>query len=632
MRLILYYRRLSIRNKVTLIISLFGLLLISFYTLYSYSSEKKLLNDSINEKLRMAAHSVNSLYGKEFHNRITNRNSITQEENIKNTDRLNILAQNLGVEYIYTVVMENDSVFFTSGNTNEEDIREKGYDPFYFHYPDAGEMLIQSFLNNKICFEEYTDSYGKFRSIYIPVKNSEGRTYVAGADISIDKIDDILNTVLIKAAGSGVAIFILFLGIISVAVKYITRPINRLAEESKEITLGKLDTPITVTSEGEIGLLSGSVKQMVESLKNHMQIMAGEKAGIQLKIEEAVNESEKQKDYLEKSVNDVLEKMNLFAGGNLSVKLIPICNDKIGELFNSFNSMVNEFSSIISDVKETIDTVAEKSAEISASTEQMTAGANEQVTMTSEIAQSVEAISKNIIGNASNASEAAANSRHAGEIAESGEIVAEDNYKSMSHVAEIINNSASMVKKLGESSLEIGSIIEVIEDIAEQTNMLALNAAIEAARAGSYGRGFAVVADEVKKLSDRTTRATKEISGMIKQIQLNTHIAVNSIIKGTEEVEEGKQLTLKAKESLCEIKKANIQVVKGISVVASSGEEQSKAIEIISSDIESITRVTNQNAVSVQRVARSSEDMNNLTNKLRSKINRFRVKPESVAV
>ncbi|MCL6097096.1 MAG: methyl-accepting chemotaxis protein, partial [Bacteroidetes bacterium] len=176
-----------------------------------------------------------------------------------------------------------------------------------------------------------------------------------------------------------------------------------------------------------------------------------------------------------------------------------------------------------------------------------------------------------------------------------------------------------------KSSNEIGEIVQVIDDIADQTNLLALNAAIEAARAGEQGRGFAVVADEVRKLAERTTKATKEIATMIRQIQKDTEGAVVSMNEGTTEVEKGKVLADKAGHALKQIISGAEEVVDISTQVAAASEEQSSAAEQISRNIESISSVTNQSASGVQQIARAAEDLNRMTVNLQDLIARFKL-------
>jgi len=186
-----------------------------------------------------------------------------------------------------------------------------------------------------------------------------------------------------------------------------------------------------------------------------------------------------------------------------------------------------------------------------------------------------------------------------------------------------VNKSAETVKELGKSSDQIGEIIGVIDDIADQTNLLALNAAIEAARAGDQGRGFAVVADEVRKLAERTTKATKEIAGMIKKIQADTTGAVQSMEEGTSEVERGIRLADKAGASLQDIVGVSQKVTDMVTQIAAASEEQSSASEEISKNVEAISKVTGETAQGTQQIARAAEGLNRLTNTLQDLIGRF---------
>ena len=198
----------------------------------------------------------------------------------------------------------------------------------------------------------------------------------------------------------------------------------------------------------------------------------------------------------------------------------------------------------------------------------------------------------------------------------------------MNRIAEAVHNSSYTIQALGANSNQIGEIIAVIDDIADQTNLLALNAAIEAARAGEQGRGFAVVADEVRKLAERTTKATKEIAAMIKSIQSDTSGAVASMESGTGEVERGVEMTRKAGEALKEIVN-NVQHVSDmIGQIATAAEEQSAAAEQISTSIETIASVTKESAAGARQSSTACQELSRLALELQKMVGQFKLPEE----
>jgi methyl-accepting chemotaxis protein len=313
------------------------------------------------------------------------------------------------------------------------------------------------------------------------------------------------------------------------------------------------------------------------------------------------------------------------AQGDLTVDVHQKSTDEIGQLTGAFAKMVDSLRETLGQVTEASSAVASASSEISSSTEQMAAGAQEQTSQAGEVASAVEEMTKTIVENSKNASNTAETAKKAKGAAEDGGKIVEETVVGMRRIADVVNKSASTVKALGKSSDQIGEIIGVIDDIADQTNLLALNAAIEAARAGEQGRGFAVVADEVRKLAERTTKATKEIAGMIKTIQADTAGAVSSMDEGTKEVENGIKLADKAGSSLTEIVQISQQVTDMVAQIAAASEEQSSASDQISKNVEAISTVTGQTASGTQQIAKAAEDLNRLTENLQQLVSKFKL-------
>jgi methyl-accepting chemotaxis protein len=306
--------------------------------------------------------------------------------------------------------------------------------------------------------------------------------------------------------------------------------------------------------------------------------------------------------------------------------------DEIGQLQRSFDRFVGSISATLLQVSEATSVVASASTEISSSTEQMAAGAHEQTSQAGEVASAVEQMIRTIVENSRNSSAAAETAMQAKAAAEQGGAVVGDTVAGMKRIAEVVITSAATVEGLGKSSDQIGEIISVIDDIADQTNLLALNAAIEAARAGEQGRGFAVVADEVRKLAERTTSATKEIATMIRKIQTETAEAVKSMQEGTSEVQRGILSADKASASLKDIVLGSQRVTDMVTQIATASEEQSSASEQISKNVAAISTVTGETASATQQIARAAEDLNRLTENLQQLVSRFALADREVAL
>lgn len=326
------------------------------------------------------------------------------------------------------------------------------------------------------------------------------------------------------------------------------------------------------------------------------------------------------------SVARMVDLIQEISGNNLAIADMEITSqDEIGKAGAALNSMKNNLRDMIQSIAGTAEHVASASEEISSSATQQSQASETQRDQTSQVATAMQEMSSTVLQVSENSNKAAEASRQAAETARHGGAIVEETLTKMRVIAESVGATARKMEELGKSSDQIGRIIGVIDDIADQTNLLALNAAIEAARAGEQGRGFAVVADEVRKLAERTTTATKEIAQMIKNIQDETRVAVTAMEAGTKQVEDGVKSTAQAGDSLKEIIHMSEQVGEMITHIATAATEQSSASEEINNNMEQIAKLVKESAVGAQQSAKACQDLSGLALDLQNMVGNFKL-------
>jgi methyl-accepting chemotaxis protein len=322
-------------------------------------------------------------------------------------------------------------------------------------------------------------------------------------------------------------------------------------------------------------------------------------------------------------MGDVVAKV---AAGDFSVQVKVLAHDEVGDLAVSINKMVNDVNDAMSVVVDSISSLASTSAELSSNAELIARGAQDQAEQVATTASAVEEVNSTVVEVAQNAANVSNSAEDASSSVGQGHLLVEETRNMMELIAKTVSESAVTVRKLGESSEQIGQIIQVIDDIADQTNLLALNAAIEAARAGEHGRGFAVVADEVRKLAEKTVNATKEIADMIQSIQADTGGAVMGMHEGVQQVEQGQAKAEDAKEAL-DVIKVNVDTVSNeVGMIARATEEQATATEMMAQSIESISQITSDNSLASNETAQAVEQLSQLASELEGLVGRFKLK------
>jgi len=313
------------------------------------------------------------------------------------------------------------------------------------------------------------------------------------------------------------------------------------------------------------------------------------------------------------------------ASGDLTVQIQSRSKDEIGVLAASFNSMADSLRAAIRQVSDTSSLLTSAANELLATSESISNGADSVASQAQTVATAGEEMAATSNDIANNCQSAAAGALDASTSASDGSVVVDKTVQAMGQIARRVKETADTVARLGQRSDQIGQIVGTIEDIADQTNLLALNAAIEAARAGEQGRGFAVVADEVRALAERTTRATKEISDMIRSIQSETRSAVTVMEEGVHEVAQGTDEAAKSGVALQTIMELVNNVSMQISQVATAAEEQTATTNEISQNMLQITDVVQQTAQGAKQSEAAAAELSKLAADLEALVHRFKL-------
>jgi len=309
---------------------------------------------------------------------------------------------------------------------------------------------------------------------------------------------------------------------------------------------------------------------------------------------------------------------------DLSQRVQVARNDEIGDIANSFNQMVESFQQIIHRVIDGVQEVQKSSAHLNAASNKVSISSKSQSDAAAAMAAATEEMLTSIEQVSENAKHTYSIAQQSGELSNQGEQTVNDAATEMGKIADAVNVSSISITQLGEESKQISDIVKTIKEIADQTNLLALNAAIEAARAGEQGRGFAVVADEVRKLAERTSKSTLEISRMIEKIQAETNDAVAGMSEGTDRVKGGVKKAQQAGQSMANIRDGAQQVLTAVNEITNALGEQNSAGAQVAKGVENIAQMADENCFAVVEIAETSERLAQLANSLQDAVNQFK--------
>ena len=326
-----------------------------------------------------------------------------------------------------------------------------------------------------------------------------------------------------------------------------------------------------------------------------------------------------------KPLQETLDVVERIAGGDLTHNLQINRRDELGVLQQGIQRMGATLRDLIGGIRDSVTQIASAAEELSAVTEQTSAGVNSQKVETDQVATAMHEMTATVQEVARNAEQASVAATTADEEARQGDKVVAEAIAQIEKLAEEVRRSTEAMNSLQKESDKIGSVMDVIKAVAEQTNLLALNAAIEAARAGEAGRGFAVVADEVRGLAQRTQKSTEEIEGLVASLQTGTQQVANVMLSSRGLTDSSVELTRRAGTSLENITRtvSNIQAMN--QQIAAAAEQQSSVAEEISRSILNVRDVSEQTAAASEETAASSVELARLGNQLQMLVSHFRV-------
>lgn len=339
-------------------------------------------------------------------------------------------------------------------------------------------------------------------------------------------------------------------------------------------------------------------------------------------ISESLEAMEVQNRHNQDAILQLLDEMGDLADGDLTVSA-TVTEDITGAIADSVNYTIDALRDLVENINSTTVHVASAAQETQATALHLTDASAHQTQQITDVSTAISEMAGSIEQVSQNASQSAEVAQQSVQLAAQGSEAVKNAITGMDTIREHIQETSKRIKRLGESSQEIGDIVELINDIAEQTNILSLNAAIQATMAGEAGRGFAVVADEVQRLAERSSNATKQIDALVRTIQSDTSEAITSMEKSTSGVVSGAQLSQDAGTSLEQIEAVSHQLAELINNISDAAKQQAQAAIGTSDSMNVIQEIAMQTSTGTNESAASIGRLLDLTDELRKSVSGF---------
>ncbi len=320
----------------------------------------------------------------------------------------------------------------------------------------------------------------------------------------------------------------------------------------------------------------------------------------------------------------LLDELGDLAEGDLTVNA-TVSEDFTGAIADSVNFAIDQLRQLVLVINSTADRVSQSSEQTQMNAVELAEASEHQAQEIAGVSAAINDMAVSIDQVSNNATESATVAQRSVAIAYNGAEVVQRSIEGMNVIRDQIQETSKRIKRLGESSQEIGDIVSLINDIADQTNVLALNAAIQASMAGEAGRGFAVVADEVQRLAERSASATKQIETLVKTIQADTSEAVMSMESTTTEVVRGARLAKDAGEALEEVQSVSNTLADLIQNISNAAQQQADSANLISNTMDIIQDITSQTSSGTMATARSVGELSEMAAALQESVSDFKL-------
>lgn len=395
----------------------------------------------------------------------------------------------------------------------------------------------------------------------------------------------------------------------------LTRQTDSITSMLGQIGIGNFEARSEVLSEDELGTVAMSLNAMCDNTLSLIQ-------------------TRDERDQIQLAVQKLKEEVAIIASGDLTQEA-EVSDDLTGGIAESINHMIDQLRTIIGNIHEAATQVTASAGDIQKTTDEVSSGTQQQSSQIVETSSSIEEMARSIQQVSQHTEQSANVANKARENAVQGTQAVRNTIQGMERIRDQVQENAKRIKRLGETSQEVGEIVQLIGDIADRTSILALNASIQAAMAGDAGKGFAVVAEEVERLAERANQSTKQIESLIKAIQGQTSEAITAMEVCTQEVVSGSKLATEAGQALDEIDIVSKDLAELMGSMARVTRQQAAGAVVLTKSMSDISQVTQQTAIETKHASASVGNLAELADALQQSVAAFRLprtKPRSASI